>query len=173
MEVEPERPKTQVISVTANNNHNYQSPVKTGWPSVLWVIGGPGSNKAALCSQAAKDTGWTHISLGKLLRAAAEPPDPRHNSETAKIKESITGGEMVPLDIVMKFVESHMAANINAPGIILDGFPRDMTQATEFEAKVKTYVIIAIFIKKKKNISKLDNNKESDFSWVNVDRQKE
>ncbi|XP_015835599.1 adenylate kinase isoenzyme 5 isoform X1 [Tribolium castaneum] len=134
---EPERPKTQVISVTTNNQHNYQSPVKAGWPPVLWVIGGPGSNKAALCSQAAKDTRWTHISLGKLLRAAAEPPDPRHNSETAKIRESISAGELVPLNVVMKFVESHMAANMAAPGIILDGFPRDMTQATEFEAKFK------------------------------------
>ncbi|XP_063914034.1 adenylate kinase isoenzyme 5 [Zophobas morio] len=136
-ESEPERPRTQVISVNASNPNNYQSPVKTGWPPVLWVIGGPGSNKAALCSQASKDTGWTHISLGKLLRAAAEPPDPRHNSETSKIRNSISGGEMVPLDIVMKFVESHMASNITTPGIILDGFPRDMTQATEFEAKFK------------------------------------
>ncbi|RZC14242.1 adenylate kinase isoenzyme 5, partial [Asbolus verrucosus] len=137
MVVEPERPKTQVISVNANNQQTYQSPVKAGWPPVLWVIGGPGSNKAALCSQASRETGWTHISLGKLLRAAAEPPDPRHSSETAKIRDSISSGEMVPLDIVMKFVESHMASNITAPGIILDGFPRDMTQATEFEAKFK------------------------------------
>lgn len=136
MVVEPERPKTQIISVNANNPNNYQSPVKAGWPPVLWVIGGPGSNKAALCLQAAKETNWTHISLGKLLRAAAEPPDPRHNSETTKIRDCITNGEMVPLDIVMKFVESHMASNINASGIILDGFPRDMAQATEFEAKV-------------------------------------
>lgn len=43
---------------------------------------------------------------------------------------------MVPLDIVMKYVESHMGDNMEADGIILDGFPRDMTQVTEFETKV-------------------------------------
>lgn len=121
---------------TFNQSSNHQSAVKAGWPPVLWVIGGPGSNKAALCSAVCRDTGWTHISLGKLLRAAAEPPDPRHNSETARIRECISAGEMVPLDIVMKFVESHMASHIAVPGVILDGYPRDMTQVTEFEAKV-------------------------------------
>lgn len=106
------------------------------WPPVLWVIGGPGSNKANLCTQAARETGWIHISLGKLLRAAAEPIENRRNSEVAKIKENITNGELVPIEIVMKIVESHMAANITAIGVILDGFPRDMNQVTAFEEKV-------------------------------------
>lgn len=133
-----ERPSTQIISVTSNQPANYRSPVKPGWPPVLWVIGGPGSNKAALCTQVAKDTGWSHISMGKLLRAAAEPPDPRPGSDAAKIRDSIAGGEMVPLDIVMRMVESHMgSSHTNNNGVILDGFPRDMTQAVEFENKFK------------------------------------
>lgn len=138
MVVEPPRPKTQIISVTTKQpQNNFQSPVKPVWPPVLWVIGGPGSNKANLCGQASKETGWVHISLGKLLRAAAEPPDTRSGSDTTKIREHIASGEMVPLDIVMKVVESHMASNMNAIGVILDGFPRDMTQAAEFENKVR------------------------------------
>lgn len=144
--VSPPRPKTQVISVNPTNlPPNYKSPIKNGYPPVLWVIGGPGSNKANLCSSAAKETGWTHISLGKLLRAAAEPPDPRNIGEVNILRECISNGEMVPLDIVMKYVESHMGDNMEADGIILDGFPRDMTQATEFETKVvtvNTYVVI-------------------------------
>lgn len=112
---------------------------RTDWPHVLWVIGGPGSNKASLCTEAAKETGWAHISLGKLLRAAAEPMNLKANKEAALIRDRITAGEMVPLNIVIKIVESHMAANIHAPGIILDGFPRDMTQAAEFEAKVSLF----------------------------------
>lgn len=115
------------------------------WPPVLWVIGGPGSNKAALCTQAAKETGWIHISLGKLLRTAAEPLDTRPSNDVLKIRESITNGELVPLDIVMKFVESHMAANITAIGVILDGFPRDLNQITAFEQKVSTTNLIFFF----------------------------
>lgn len=114
---------------------------KMNWPPVLWILGGPGSNKASLCSQAAKETNWAHISLGKLLRAAAESPSSNHNKESALIKDRISAGEMVPLNIVMKTVESHMAANISAPGIILDGFPRDMTQVGEFEGKVSFHIM--------------------------------
>lgn len=120
------RPSTPMVPAISNIN----------WPPVLWVLGGPGSNKAALCSQAAKETNWAHISLGKLLRTASETRYLKQNKEAALIRDRISSGEMVPLNIIMKIVETHMAANLNAPGIILDGFPRDMTQAGEFEAKV-------------------------------------
>ncbi|CAH0557069.1 unnamed protein product [Brassicogethes aeneus] len=135
--ISPPRPATQVISVNPTVK-NYVSPTKEHYPPVLWVIGGPGSNKAALCAAASKDTGWTHISLGKLMRAEAETPvSPRQNPEIHKLRDSISNGEMVPLDIVMKYVETNMNQNVEAEGIILDGFPRDMTQTTEFESKFK------------------------------------
>lgn len=86
--------------------------------------------------QAAKETGWAHVSVGGLLRAAAEAPRPRGDKETALLRERIAAGEMAPLDMVMRVVESHVAADATAPGVILDGFPRDSTQAAEFEAKV-------------------------------------
>ncbi|KAK9731388.1 hypothetical protein QE152_g13691 [Popillia japonica] len=130
------RPQTQVLSVNGNAKPmEYQSPVKPGWPPVLWVIGGPGSNKAVLCEQAAKETGWNHISLGRLLRATADSS--RTNSDASKIRTCIINGEMVPLDIIMKIVESHMGEYISSPGIILDGFPRDLNQVAEFESKFK------------------------------------
>ncbi|XP_045471426.1 adenylate kinase isoenzyme 5 [Harmonia axyridis] len=136
-QTEVERPKTQIISVNANNAEAYSTPVKNGWPPVIWVIGGPGSNKAALCSQAARDTGWAHVSLGKFLRSAAEPPELPRSKEANRIKECITNGELVPLELVMKYVEANLSMNLMVPGVILDGFPRDMQQVTEFEAKFK------------------------------------
>ncbi|XP_050307219.1 adenylate kinase isoenzyme 5 [Anthonomus grandis grandis] len=134
----PDRPKTQVISVGHNSVPNFNSPVKPlTYPPVLWVIGGPGSNKAALCSSAAKDNGWTHISLGKLLRAQAESSQPLSRKEITKLKECISNGDLVPSETVMKHVDTIMESNADAKGIILDGFPRDMDQALEFENKFK------------------------------------
>ena len=130
------RPQTQVLSVNKHSVSDYQSPVKIGWSSVLWVIGGPGSNKSVLCDKVIIDTNWEHISVGRLLRAAADGADKRSSTDTQKIKECITNGELVPLDIVLKIIESHMGASVSASGILLDGFPRDITQATEFESKV-------------------------------------
>ncbi|XP_022903561.1 adenylate kinase isoenzyme 5 [Onthophagus taurus] len=127
------RPETQVLSMNGNIPHR-----PTDAPPVLWVLGGPGSNKAMLCEQAAKDTGWMHVSMGKLLRIAAEDSDKKvGGSEARTIKESISNGDLVPNDIVMRMVESHVLGNVGAEGVIVDGFPRDLTQATEFEAKFK------------------------------------
>ncbi|KAJ8955549.1 hypothetical protein NQ318_001379 [Aromia moschata] len=131
----PPRPQTQVISVNTTMS-NYRSPTKAGYPPTLWVIGGPGSNKAALCAAAARETGWAHVSLGKLLRTAAEP-DPKRDPEISKLRECISNGEMVPQDIVMRYVEAQMATHVDKEGVILDGFPRDMAQAAEFENKFK------------------------------------
>ncbi|GJQ66865.1 hypothetical protein Trydic_g7889 [Trypoxylus dichotomus] len=132
------RPQTQVLSVNGNANPiEYQSPVKPGWPPVLWVIGGPGSNKAILCEQTAKATGWNHISLGRILRTIADSSDKRTGSDSSKIRDCITNGEMVPLDIIMKTIESRIEGQLSSPGIILDGFPRDLNQVAEFESKFK------------------------------------
>lgn len=127
------RPGTQIVSVGTNHVVALKPPA---YPPVLWVIGGPGSNKAALCGNTTKDTKWTHISLGKLLRAAADVADPQRH-EITEIRECITNGELVPFAIVMKYVEDQMERNIEAKGIILDGFPRNMDQAHEFESKYK------------------------------------
>ncbi|KAB0797439.1 hypothetical protein PPYR_08433 [Photinus pyralis] len=134
---EPPRPSTQVISVNTKPTNMYNSPLKQGWPPVLWVIGGPGSNKAVLCDDVARETGWAHVSTGRLLRAAAEAADQRNATDFKTIRESIAAGELVPFDIVIKILELHLNENITANGIIIDGYPRDMEQVTEFEARFK------------------------------------
>ncbi|KAF5294183.1 hypothetical protein FQR65_LT10894 [Abscondita terminalis] len=135
---EQPRPGTQVISVNNPKTRSlYNPPAKQGWPPVIWVIGGPGSNKAALCEEVSKDTGWAHVSLGRLLREAAQSADQRNATDFKMIRDSISSGELVPFDIVMKILEMQLNANLTASGIIIDGYPRDMTQVTEFEAKFK------------------------------------
>lgn len=94
------------------------------------MIGGPGSNKALLVSKTlAKHPTWTHLSIGGALRAAAE-------AGNASVKQALQEGELVNLDVVLGMVESHMQANMSCEGVIVDGFPRNMQQATEFENKV-------------------------------------
>lgn len=55
--------QADVITVKASDmDQGYQSPIKTDPPATLWVIGGPGSNKAALCQRAvAQLPGWSHF----------------------------------------------------------------------------------------------------------------
>ncbi|KAK1136890.1 hypothetical protein K0M31_001421 [Melipona bicolor] len=110
------------------------NPVKTadkprkGLPAFIWVIGGPGSNKENLCTQAVRNMpGWVQVSIGGLLRTMA--------SSNTIVNDAIVSGEMVPQDIVMQVVEQQIMLNRDTDGIIIDGYPRDLNQVQEFENK--------------------------------------
>ncbi|XP_018311140.1 adenylate kinase isoenzyme 5 [Mycetomoellerius zeteki] len=101
---------------------------RKGLPSFIWVIGGPGSNKAALCTQVVRNmSGWRHISIGELFRTMA--------SSNMIVNDAIVSGEMVPHDIVMKLVEQQILLNRDSDGIVMDGYPRDLNQVQEFQTK--------------------------------------
>ncbi|XP_054006158.1 adenylate kinase isoenzyme 5 isoform X2 [Hylaeus anthracinus] len=101
---------------------------RKGLPLFIWVIGGPGSNKENLCTQAVRNMpGWVHVSIGGLLRTMA--------TSNTIVKEAIVSGEMVPQDIVMQAVEQQVILNRDTDGIIIDGYPRGLTQVQEFETK--------------------------------------
>ncbi|CAL7948457.1 unnamed protein product [Xylocopa violacea] len=102
--------------------------VRKGLPAFIWVIGGPGSNKENLCTQAVRNmSGWVHVSIGALLRTMA--------SSNTIVNEAVVSGEMVPQDIVMQVVEQQIILNRDTDGVIIDGYPRDLNQVLEFENK--------------------------------------
>ncbi|XP_014253502.1 adenylate kinase isoenzyme 5 isoform X2 [Cimex lectularius] len=124
------RPPTTVASV-------YLPPTK-GYPPVIWVVGGPGSNKWSLCQKVVRRAnGWVHLSVGRLLRVASEPTDPRQAADSGMIMQHIASGHLVPQAVALQLVESQMTTNMNAQGIIMDGYPRNMEQVKHFEEKYK------------------------------------
>ncbi|XP_076378601.1 adenylate kinase isoenzyme 5 [Megalopta genalis] len=111
-----------------------EKPAKTaskprkGLPSFIWVIGGPGSNKDNLCTQAVRNMpGWVHISVGSLLRTMT--------SSNTIVKDAVVSGELVPQDIVMQVLEQQIILNRDTDGVIIDGYPRDLDQVEEFQNK--------------------------------------
>lgn len=75
--------------------------------------------------------GWVHVSIGGLLRTMA--------SSNTIVNDAIVSGEMVPQDIVMQLVEQQIMLNRDTDGIIIDGYPRESNQMTEFENKVTVH----------------------------------
>lgn len=57
-------------------------------------------------------------------------------TENYVIKEAITTGEMVAKQSLDKMIHSNLLQLSNKKGIIMDGFPRDMTQILDFQEKV-------------------------------------
>ncbi|XP_057321733.1 adenylate kinase isoenzyme 5 isoform X1 [Microplitis mediator] len=120
--IAPPSPTTRINPAKTANK------ARKGLPSFIWVIGGPGSNKSNLCTQAIRNMpNWAHISIGNLFRAMA--------SSNAVVNDSIVAGEMVAQDIVMQLVEQQVLLNRDNDGIVIDGFPRDLNQVQEFESK--------------------------------------
>ncbi|XP_052897678.1 uncharacterized protein LOC128304524 [Anopheles moucheti] len=104
-------------------------------PPVIWVIGGPGSNKATLCLKAVgTNPGWGHFSVGRSLRAVAES-GPRVGSDNYAVKEAITAGEMVPKKSLDALIQGQLMQLAEKRGVIIDGYPRDMEQVADFERK--------------------------------------
>ncbi|CAB3231483.1 unnamed protein product [Arctia plantaginis] len=119
-------PKPEVIRVRG----------ETTTTPILWVVGGPGSNKAALCQRAvAQRPGWTHFSLGQRLRSLADAGG-RPASDGALARMAISGGELAPKELVTKLVRAAVnEARRTGNGLVLDGYPRDLDQMEEFETE--------------------------------------
>ncbi|RVE50333.1 hypothetical protein evm_004999 [Chilo suppressalis] len=121
-------PKPEVIRVKSANN----GPVSP--PATVWVVGGPGSNKASLCQRAvARRDGWTHFSLGQRLRALADAGG-GPATDGALARSSVSGGEQAPRDLVSRLVTAAVNdAARTGNGLILDGYPRDIEQLELFQ----------------------------------------
>ncbi|XP_037959021.1 adenylate kinase isoenzyme 5 [Teleopsis dalmanni] len=106
-------------------------------PPIIWVIGGPGSNKATLCMKAVGlNPGWGHISVGRLLRTITDSA-PRANTESYAVKEALSAGEMAPEKSVSNILDLNIRQMQDRAGIIIDGYPRNLQQVKFFETKYK------------------------------------
>uniref|UniRef100_A0A8C6ZX58 Adenylate kinase isoenzyme 5 n=1 Tax=Nothoprocta perdicaria TaxID=30464 RepID=A0A8C6ZX58_NOTPE len=95
--------------------------------------GGPGSGKGSQCEQLAKKYGFTHLSTDDLLQNELSSL-----SERSKlIKDIMECGEPVPGGIVLELLKEAMVASLgDTKGFLIDGYPRDLKEAEEFENKI-------------------------------------
>jgi len=106
-----------------------QALATTRKPTIVFVLGAPGSGKGTQCSLIAEKFGFTHLSTGDLLRAEVDSGGPLASEITAIMAR----GELVATSLILKIVESAMAAS-GSTKFLLDGYPRALDQAVQFEA---------------------------------------
>lgn len=90
--------------------------------------GAPGAGKGALSSKLASDYGFKHLSIGDLLRQVVASPD-----ADKTVVEYVRRGELVTTSLLFQILKPHIEQRGT---IILDGFPRRLDQAKEFETRV-------------------------------------
>ena len=88
------------------------------------VLGPPGAGKGTQCKLLAVARGLLHLSTGDLLRAevAAE------STLGQQVKAVVDRGDLVSDDLVLAIVRNRLS--MHREGWLLDGFPRNSTQAT-------------------------------------------
>lgn len=99
----------------------------------LILIGPPGAGKGTQARAIAKRLGVPHISTGDMFREAIARGTPLGE----KARPYIEKGDLVPDDIVLDMVQERISQPDCANGFILDGFPRTVPQAEEFDKIVR------------------------------------
>ncbi|KAJ3313126.1 hypothetical protein HDV04_002443 [Boothiomyces sp. JEL0838] len=102
------------------------------WTNIVFVIGGPGCGKGTQCEKIAKEYNYLHLSVGDLLRNEAA----KHTTTGHEISRLIAEGKIVPMHITLKLLNKAMLLNDMCQGFLIDGFPRQLDQAIEFEETV-------------------------------------
>eukprot|EP01135_Chromosphaera_perkinsii_P000041 Nk52_evm20s16 gene=Nk52_evmTU20s16 len=109
--------------------------------NIVFVLGGPGSGKGTQCEKIVHQYGFAHFSAGDLLRAEVESGSERGEM----ISNIMKNGELVPVEVTMGLLKDAILNAGDAPGVLIDGFPRAVDQGQEFERLVCQCQFILFF----------------------------
>ena len=93
------------------------------------LLGAPGSGKGTQAKRLQEDRGWPQVSTGDLLRDAVRAGTPMG----LRAKASMDAGELVADETVLGIIKERLGEDDAARGYILDGFPRNLSQAEALE----------------------------------------
>lgn len=96
----------------------------------LVLLGAPGSGKGTQATRLKEQLQVPHISTGDLLRAAVAAGTPLGLQAKAVMER----GELVSDEIVLGMLEERFKQVDIAAGFILDGYPRNLAQASALDA---------------------------------------
>jgi len=96
----------------------------------LLLLGPQGSGKGTQAKRIAEEHGIPHISTGDMFRAAMQAGTPLG----LEIKPIYDRGDLVPDDLTVALIRERLAEPDAALGFVLDGFPRNLSQAEALDS---------------------------------------
>ena len=128
------------------------------------LMGPPGSGKGTQAKNLAEHFGYYYFGTGDMMRQEAKA-----GTEYGKIFQKVWNngqGELVPDEIVEKFVEERFAQADFGQGVIFDGFPRTLKQAEHLERKFsekgEDFVVFDIEVSDKSLVDRMATRKVCD-----------
>ncbi|KNE64646.1 hypothetical protein AMAG_10003 [Allomyces macrogynus ATCC 38327] len=135
--------------------------------NVVFVLGGPGCGKGTQCAQLVEKLRYVHLSTGDLLRAEVAAGSAIGKQAEAIMKD----GGMVPMDMIRSLLLQAMRAKPDAPGYLVDGYPRTLEQAKDIVLLVPPAhvlyfscapdTLVARLLKRGETSGRADDNAES------------
>lgn len=106
------------------------------------LLGAPGAGKGTQATRISDKFGMPHISTGDIFRANI-----KNRTEIGVLAKSyIDKGQLVPDEVTCKIVENRLQEEDCKNGYLLDGFPRNVSQAEALEKFTKIDAVVNINI---------------------------
>ncbi len=100
---------------------------------ILVLFGPPGAGKGTQSDKLIEKYGFAHISTGDVFRYNV-----KNQTELGLLaKKYMDNGELVPDEVTIKMLQEETKKHPTASGVILDGFPRTVTQAEALDNILK------------------------------------
>ena len=102
---------------------------------IVILLGPPGSGKGTQAHRLAAQGELWYLASGELFRRAIASGDEMGQ----RVRQYVERGLLVPDNVTVAVVMSHLAEPEAAAGVILDGFPRSRPQAEALDAALKDH----------------------------------
>lgn len=104
------------------------------------ILGPAGSGKTTQARLLADYLNIPYLTSSDVLHFASLGDDP----QSKEIKESMEKGELVDDSIVLRLLEEHLKQSEHENGTLIDGFPRNVTEAESFSMRIDKVIYLDI-----------------------------
>lgn len=122
------------------------------------IMGPPGGGKGTISKKLIKDFGYHHVSTGDMLRAHIKKSSPLG----VKAKTFMDQGELVPDSLMVDLVLEEVKLVGAGKHLLLDGFPRTLTQATSLEKALKIDIALNLTVPNEEIVTRISGR------WTHV-----
>ncbi len=122
------------------------------------LLGAPGSGKGTQSIILNKKFGLVQLSTGEIIRENIE----KKTKLGLQVKNLVDNGEFVSDEIILSIISKRISEDDCSKGFILDGFPRNLNQASKFdeillEKDKKIDFVIELNVSKKNLYKRIEN----------------
>ena len=129
--------------------------------NVIILLGPPGSGKGTQSANILKNFNFLSLTMGDIIRKEIS-----NKSELGlEMKQVLSLGNLVSDDLIIKIVEKHLFSADDNCNLLLDGFPRTLSQLqsfSEFNLSIKNMFVFLIDVSDDILIDRLISRKRND-----------